>query len=552
MSRKKQKFRLTKDTCRNEKLKLMIQRPKILIVDDNINNIYVIEELLADLEIDLVRALSGPEAIRYTSAEEFALVLIDVSMPGMDGFRTVEIIRENEKNEHLSIIYITAIYDEPYFHLRGIQTGAVDFITKPLIPDIFIGKVNIFVRMYQHRKELETEIQRRIAMEEELINARKSAEAAALAKQQFLSNMSHEIRTPLNAIINSTYHLLNESPRQDQYENLEILKFSSKNLLKLINEILDYSKIDSGKIELEAIDFDIRKLIRGINRSLEYDLVRKGLEMFVTIDEEIPKVINGDSVRLSQILMNLLGNAVKFTEKGRISLMVSLQENRENHIVLGFEVCDTGIGVPEDKQKEIFESFTQASSSTTRKYGGTGLGLAITKKLVELQGGKIKIDNTYRTGSRFLFNIVYQKSNNEVIQPAGDRIRPSFPSLKGMNVLVVEDNVINQKIVSKILTQWEANSDIAENGLVAMQKVREKQYNLVLMDLQMPEMNGYEATRNIRNLQGEYFQTLPIIALTASAFAEDRDKILSYGMNGYIIKPFTPPELYSKISGFLR
>lgn len=529
----------------------MHEKPKILIVDDNINNIYVIEELLADLDIDTVPALSGMEAIQKTMEHEFALVLIDVSMPVMDGFETVERILERKENELLSIIYITAIYDEPYFHLRGIQSGAVDFITKPLIPEIFIGKVSNFVKLFNHRKELEMEIKRRITTEQELIKAKKSAEDAALAKQQFLSNMSHEIRTPLNAIINSTYHLLNESPRPDQHENLEILKFSSKNLLKLINEILDYSRIDSGKIELECIDFEIRKLIKGINRSLEYDLVRKGLVMELEIDERIPRVVRGDSVRLSQILMNLLGNAVKFTEKGKISLKAWVLEDLADSTRLRFEVGDTGIGIPENKQKEIFESFTQASSSTTRKYGGTGLGLAITKKLVELQGGRIELASRQGEGSIFSFFITYKKGEFASLNTGVD-IPNSFPSLKGKNVLVVEDNKINQKIVSMILSQWEATSDIAENGLVAMQKIQQQNYHLVLMDIQMPEMNGYEATENIRKMKGEYYKNLPIIALTASAFADDRDKILSYGMNGYIIKPFTPPELYSKIAFYLK
>lgn len=526
-------------------------KPKILVVDDNINNIYVVEELLSDLDVEIVRALSGLEAIEKTFQHEFALVLMDVQMPGMDGFETVEHIRRDPRHELLPIIYITAIYNENYYRTKGIKTGAVDFIAKPIIADLFIGKVTIFINLFKQRKFLENEINRRITVEDELVKAKDVAVEAARAKQQFLSTMSHEIRTPLNAIINTAGLLRDEEPRQDQLENIEILLFSAQNLLRLINDILDYSKIDSGKFEFETIDFELRKLLNGIHQSFEYEASRKGLELEIKAAENLPSVIRGDSVRLSQILFNLVGNALKFTEKGKVSVNIDLNRQWKGYAELRILVTDTGIGIPEDKQQYIFESFTQASSSTTRKYGGTGLGLAITKKLVELQGGTLKLSSKVGEGSTFEILIKYQTSDKERIE---DNMitQSAFRTLKGLKVLVVEDNLINQKIVMKFLSKWDADADIADNGVIAVELVKKSHYDVVLMDLHMPEMNGYDATRAIREMEEEYYKKLPIIALTASAFLEDRDKIYVCGMNGFIIKPFNPTELYWKISPFLQ
>ncbi len=526
-------------------------KPKILIVDDQVNNIFVIEKLLADLDVDLVRAMSGREAIGLTVLHEFALILMDVQMPDMDGFETVEIIRKDPKNVLLPIIYITAIYNENYYRTKGIKTGAVDFIAKPIISDLFIGKVTIFVNLYKQHKILELEIKRRAEIEEELHKAKNVAEEAAKAKQQFLSTMSHEIRTPLNAIINTANLLREEDPRPDQLDNIEILQFSADNLMRLINDILDYSKIDSGKIEFETIDFELRKLLNGIRQSFEYEALRKGLDLDIDVSDTVPAVVRGDSVRLSQILINLVGNAIKFTEKGKVTVAVSVISDLPDEMEFLFKVIDTGIGIPEDKQQFIFESFTQASSSTTRKYGGTGLGLAITKKLIGLQGGVLQLNSKHNEGSTFSFTLKFNKSDKAFIAEEM-LMRTAFHSLKGLRVLVVEDNLVNQKIVSKFLIKWEASVDIAENGKIAVDKMQETEYDIVLMDLHMPEMNGYDATRIIRSLEGDYYKNLPIIALTASAFLEDRDKIYVCGMSGYIIKPFNPTELYWKISPFLK
>ena len=524
---------------------------KILIVDDNVNNIYVIEQLLGDLDVQMVRALSGPEAIDKTNHEEFSLVLMDVQMPGMDGFETVEVIRKDKRNELLPIIYITAIYNENYYRTKGIKTGAADFITKPIIPDLFIGKVTIFVNLFKQRKKLEAELLHRTVIEKELKKAKEIAEDAAHAKQQFLSTMSHEIRTPLNAIINTANLLRDEEPRPDQLDNIEILQFSADNLLRLINDILDFSKIDAGRLEFETIDFEIRKLMNGIRQSFEYDIVRKNLGFDILIGDNIPAVIRGDSVRLSQILINLIGNAVKFTSKGQIEVGITVSQDLPESIVLHFSVKDTGIGIPDDKIQFIFESFTQASSSTTRKYGGTGLGLAITKKLIELQGGTIEVQSRINEGSSFLFDLRFEKSQKSHIEEAM-LDQTTFRSLEGLRVLVVEDNLVNQKIVSKFLTKWIATVDVAENGRIAVEKIMKNTYDLVLMDLHMPEMNGYDATEKVREMEGDYYKKLPIIALTASAFLEDRDKIYTFGMNGYIIKPFNPAELYWKIAPFVH
>lgn len=532
------------------KLKVMM-KPKLLIVDDNLNNILVVEGLLSDLDVEFVRASSGLEAIERAQSNEFALVLMDVQMPGMDGFETVEIIRRDPRNEFLPIIYITAIYNENYYRTKGLKTGAVDFMAKPLISDLFIGKVSIFINLYRQRKQLEQEIQQRQVIETELKKAKELAEEAARAKQQFLSTMSHEIRTPLNGIINTAHMLREENPRPDQLENIEILMFSADNLLRLVNDILDFSKIDSGKIEFESVDFELRKLLNGIRQSFEYEILRKRLRMEVEVDERIPVVIMGDSVRLSQILINLLGNAIKFTHTGGVTIAVEVMQEESDRYELLFRVIDTGIGIPVDKQQFIFESFTQASSSTTRKYGGTGLGLAITRKLVGLQGGELKLSSEEGLGSTFSFTLKFSKSAKAYI--ADDMVlETTFRSLRGLKVLVAEDNLINQKIVSKYLHKWEVEVELAENGKIAYEKVMENRYDVVLMDLHMPEMSGYDATALIRSTEGEYFSSLPVIALTASAFLEERDKIYTYGMSGYIIKPFNPAELYWKIAPFVK
>jgi PAS domain S-box-containing protein len=382
--------------------------------------------------------------------------------------------------------------------------------------------------------------------EEELTRSKNIAEQAAVAKSDFLSIMSHEIRTPMNAVMGFTTLLL-QNAREDQLEFLNMLKYSSDNLLALINDILDFSKIESGKIEFEKVDYNLKEVIENVQGLLIEKANDKNISLQTAIDPMVPEMVAGDPVRLGQILINLAGNAVKFTETGTVIIRASVESQDPENTTILFQVTDTGIGIPDDKQATIFDSFTQASSDTTRKYGGTGLGLSICKRLVELQGGEITLQSVQDEGSTFSLLLQTGKSIKPAVKSSVRAILPS-KSLKGTRVLIAEDNKINVMVAQRFLQQWQVECHIAENGLIALQMVQEKEYDLVLMDLHMPEMDGLEATAAIRNLEETVYRELPIIALTASASEEVKDKVLRSGMNDYVTKPFDPDDLYNKIS----
>jgi PAS domain S-box-containing protein len=401
-----------------------------------------------------------------------------------------------------------------------------------------IGGLVMFTEIITEQKQVK----------EELIRV----EQAAIAKANFLSTMSHEIRTPMNAVLGFTTILL-QNAREDQVEQLKMIKYSGDNLLVLINDILDFSKIEAGKIDFEKVDFNLKELIYNIQGALLEKARKKGISLKVRFDEKLPEMVVGDPVRLGQILTNLASNAVKFTETGKVVISASLasQSNELNSMNVVFKVKDTGIGIPKDKQEFIFESFAQASSETSRKYGGTGLGLAISKRLIEFQGSSIQLDSTPGRGSIFSFHLnldiskPYLLTNTYVEADVSNKSNFQEKSLKGLDILIVDDNKINVLLVKQFFKLWNIKSDRAENGLIAVEKVKQKNYDLVLMDLQMPEMDGYEATRAIRKLKGN--KSLPIIALTASAVGDVKAEVLKSGMNDYISKPFNPEVLFNKI-----
>ncbi len=403
--------------------------------------------------------------------------------------------------------------------------------------------------------EIEEELRRALSSQKEvsasLEKAKTKAEEAAMAKAQFLSTMSHEIRTPMNAVIGLTNLLIEDNPKKNHVENLQALKFSGENLLTLINDILDFSKIEAGKIDLEKSEFQLSALVSGIERTLGLYATEKDIAFVCQTDHKVPERLLGDFTRISQVLNNLVSNAIKFTLNGSVTLTTKLEKVTLKEATVTFTVTDTGIGIPADKLDIIFDNFSQASSDTTRKFGGTGLGLAITKKLLEMHGSQIKVESKVNQGSTFSFTLTLQRAL-EVQPPTGDQDsltdKESFTGLRGVNILVAEDNQMNVVVIRQYLKKWGIRFDIAENGRVAVEKAKEKSYDLILMDLQMPEMDGFTATLNIK----KFAPDLPIIALTASAMLEVKDRVVEVGMSDYVSKPFVPSELYHKLMLHLK
>ncbi len=379
-----------------------------------------------------------------------------------------------------------------------------------------------------------------------LIQAKEKATIANKAKDEFLSTMSHEIRTPLNAVIGVSHLLMMEDPKEEQLENLDALKYSSEHLLSLVNDILDFNKIASGSLELEMADFSLDQILNGVQSIFKNKAQQKNITFVIKKHPDVPDLLLGDTTRLSQILTNLVNNGIKFTKKGGVILEVSVKDETKEHTTIKFVVEDTGIGIPKKKISQIFQPFAQAETHTTRKYGGTGLGLAITKQLLEIMGSDLKLKSEVDVGSIFSFSLIFKKSCSLPLlevenAPAPESIEP----LSEMKILVVDDNRLNTMVVQKFLTKWNANFEIAENGLVALKMASSSCYDLILMDLQMPVMNGYEASRSIRDTHNSLNKDVPIYALSASTGADILTEIEEYGMDGLINKPFNPKKLYS-------
>lgn len=388
---------------------------------------------------------------------------------------------------------------------------------------------------------------------EKLEQAKQKVEMGSRAKSEFLSTMSHEIRTPMNAIIGMTNLLAEDNPREDQLEQIEILNFSAKTLMALINDILDFSKIESGKIEIENNRFVLRQIVKGVIESFRFNARKKDIALDMQVEDEIPRVLIGDPARLTQILNNLVSNAVKFTEQGRVDIRVRSLERDEtkNRVRLQFAVSDTGVGIAVDKREHIFESFTQERTETSRIFGGTGLGLTISKKLVDLFGGSIYLDSEKGEGSTFYVELEMEVAEQQKSTGGEDADRSEAENLEGVEVLVVEDNQINQKVMERYLDRWNMNISVASNGVEALKAVEQHRFSIILMDLQMPEMDGYEATRKIRTMEDPGKSNIPIIALTAAALKEVKERVYASGMNDFVTKPFNPSDLHTKLKQYL-
>lgn len=409
----------------------------------------------------------------------------------------------------------------------------------------YIEQLKVNEQLIEGQKnELESQIKERTV---DLIHAKEEAELNAKAKEEFMSVMSHEIRTPMNAIVGLTHILSTKGQDEENSENLTLLRYSVDSLMMLVNNVLDYNKISAGKIILEEIDFDLGKLVEGVAHLFKSKADSKGLRFELDIAENIPKSVNGDPFRLSQILNNFLSNAIKFTDTGGIDMSVTLQNVDDRCITVLFKITDTGIGISKENREGIFQSFSQAKIETSRVFGGTGLGLSISRNLLRLMQSEVILESEENKGSSFGFELKLKRSLNGEVTSVQSKYLSLFQQtqLSDLYVLIVDDNKVNRIILKKFMENWGVKSDMAEGGLMAMECMRENVYDIVLLDLQMPDMDGYAVAKAMR--RDPRLQNIPVIAISADNISNVHDRVVQAGLDDFISKPFNPNELKSKI-----
>jgi PAS domain S-box-containing protein len=633
---------------------------KILLLDDREENLLSLKAILNRDDIEIFTTTSTNEALRMVWENDIAVALVDVQMPGMDGFEFAETLLSNPKTKETLIVFVTAISKETSYAVRGLKTGAIDYLYKPLDPYITNAKVDSLIRLARSQKEIrdknkllenfativlnspdiiatvdpetgniisvnpsvetilgttvstligisildllvepynsglrevlvkrsylggETivvedqfygrlrqpvwlelrimyknrllfvnlhDVEKRKAHERALIDAQSLAEKARKVKESFLANMSHEIRTPLNGIIGIGNLLAATNLDQPQQELLSMLRQSSGSLLNILNDILDISKIDVGKFSILPTSTDLRVLGKGIIDLMKFQADEKNLDLRHSIPDSIPGRVMADGMRLNQILLNLVGNALKFTDSGNVKLRMEKISTENSIHKIKFIVEDTGIGMSEDHISNIFSEYGQASENTSYQYGGTGLGLTISQKLVRLMGGELEVNSRYNHGSEFFFTLILKDANEKTGEIKPTVAFQDLPPFTGKTVLVAEDNPINALLLRKYLNAWKLVPTMTANGKEAIDVLREIQFDLIILDTRMPEMDGFETARYARQKLGVI---TPILSLSATVLPEEVDQAVSSGMNDTLSKPFEPEKLHAKIDWLLN
>lgn len=525
-----------------------VQPIKVLLIEDNPGDARLIKEYLSEVpgkffEVDWVDRLS--EGLKHIDGKDAAL--LDLTLPDSVGLDTFK--RVHSQAPALPIIVLSG-NDDDSLALKALQDGAQDYLVKGQVgAQLLARSIQYAIERKIIAEALKSEIAKHMELEADLIKAKEAAEEAAKAKASFLANMSHELRTPMNAVIGFSSLLLDETLTPVHKEYIEGIRNGGEALLAIINDILDFSSAENDKVELEHQQFSLKQLIDESLDLVAVQASQKGVILSQTINYSTPDTIIGDQGRLRQILVNLLSNAVKFTDNGKVTVSVSSKAANGDQSQISFEVKDTGIGIPQNRMNEIFEPFTQLERTISRKRGGVGLGLAITKNLVELMGGKIWFESVPGKGSTFHFTIRAETVPGKQLDSRKmDRVKmdlvaapESSPGLKPMRILVAEDNPSNQKVLVKMLKRMGYRADAVADGSEVIEALERQNYDLVLMDIKMPEMDGITATQVIRKLRPE--NGPKIIAITAYALVGDRDRCLEAGMDDYISKPVQLKEL---------
>lgn len=511
-------------------------KAKILIVDDKPENILALAKLIESADVEILSVQSGEEALNLIIDHDFALALLDVQMPGMTGFELAELMRGAVRSRSIPIIFVTAANLGPEAVFAGYEHGAVDFLLKPLSPYIVRSKVRVFIDLYRQRQDL--------------MVLKQQAELASHAKSQFLANMSHEIRTPLGSIVGFA-ELLNHKAlaEADQKTGVETILRNARLLARLIDDVLDLSKIEAGRIEVEEIPVAIPELLKDLRAILGFRAEEKGIDFKIeSQDSLVPKAILSDPIRIRQILINVISNAIKFTDKGRVNVRLQSRKVANGKTTLRFEIEDTGCGLSSDQSERLFQPFSQADSSTTRRYGGTGLGLVIARQLARALGGDVTLDHsTLGEGSLFTIEVSGKEVEIPNVQPRSttENMKDFFRDkvLKGLKILIVDDARDILMLMTRILSLAGAEIRGVNSGAKAIEELSNYSADLVLMDIQMPDMDGCETTEILRS-RGF---AKPIIALTAHTVQDELDRCIRAGVTTHLSKLVEHDELIRTI-----
>ena len=495
----------------------------ILAIDDKPANLLLLGKALAD-EFDLKLATSGATGLALAIELQPDLILLDVMMPDMDGYETCHRLMADPATRDIPIIFVTA-QNSTDDETRGLRAGVVDFISKPFHLAVLRAKVRIHLKMKR--------------MADQLRSMAHTAEEATRSKSQFLANMSHEIRTPMNAILGMQTLLGKTSLTPKQADYVAKSENAALSLLGLLNDILDMSKVEAGKMMLDAQAVSLSQMVEDILVIVSAYIGIKPVKLTLNLDKDLPLQVLCDGLRLKQVLINLCGNAVKFTPHGQVDLSIQYISTDADAVTLKFSVQDNGIGIAPENQSRIFSGFTQAEASTTRRFGGTGLGLAISQHLIAMMGGKLELQSALGRGSLFYFTLTLPIVAKDMLTTKSPAADAGAFALSGMRILVVEDNLVNQQIASELLLGEGAVVQLANDGQEAIDLIDAaiSPFDVVLMDMQMPVMDGLTATRTLR--QKRDASELPIVAVTANAMDSDRLACLDAGMNDYVVKPFS-------------